>query len=397
MKGGQIAAIALVPLLFLVVLFPILFGGSSSSAAACTPGGSVTASDPGAGVGQWSAQQVANATELVKIGAEMNVPARGQTLIVAAAMDESGLIPKGQVGITNAQGRAYGILQQTPYESGGTWGTIAQVMDIDYAARGFYTHLLQVPNWQTLAPTVAIHAVQRNADPNVYAQWWQPAVDLVTAITGGSPSTSTASPSPSAAAGAGSSSELAATDACGAAAQYIDADSQQLAQQIVAETNTGAIKWLSPSNFPEIQYAAAGEVVPKCTVDPRILQVIQIAYSTFGQLGISDINRLCLDEHPPGSFDGDAHTANGGGHAVDFYSLGGTATNGADANAVTLIQMLDPVMPAGHSGVGQQECRAQHGTTVQTVNMTQFADACNHIHVQVDPNNDAPLTDGSGQ
>ncbi|MGH3352281.1 MAG: hypothetical protein ACRDPS_16555 [Nocardioides sp.] len=177
-------AAVLAPLLLMIVLIPAL-GGKEEEAAGCAPAGStLQANAPGSGVGQWSAQQAANAAQLISVGAELNMPARAQTLIVAAAMDESNLIPQGQQGgITNAGGRAYGILQQTPYESGGDWGTIAQVMDIDYAARQFYRHLVDVPGWETMAPTAAIHAVQRNADPTVYAKFWDPALELVNAIS----------------------------------------------------------------------------------------------------------------------------------------------------------------------------------------------------------------------
>lgn len=203
------AAIALAPLVLVVALIPVLGGNKPDPS--CSPAGtSLTANLPGHGVGSWSTEQVNNAAQLITVGEQMNMPARAQTLIVAAAMDESNLIPKGQIGLSNAGGRAYGILQQTPFESGGTWGSIAEVMDIGYAARGFYSHLIKVPGWQTMAPTLAIHAVQRNADPMVYAPFWGPATELVAAIT--RDSSTTASTAPSAPAGSPASATAQPVD-----------------------------------------------------------------------------------------------------------------------------------------------------------------------------------------
>lgn len=184
MNMTKIGAIGVALVLATIALIPALFGSNPAGADPCSPGGDTIHADlPAQSVGRWSAKQVNNAARLMAVGTKMNVPARAQKLIVTAAIDESNLIPQGQQGgITNAGGRAYGILQQTPYESGGSWGTIDQVMDIEYAAKQFYDHLLEVPGWETMAPTVAIHAVQRNADPNVYAQFWDDGLALVDAI-----------------------------------------------------------------------------------------------------------------------------------------------------------------------------------------------------------------------
>ena len=112
--------------------------------------------------------------------------------------------------------------------------------------------------------------------------------------------------------------------------------------------------------------------------------MITIAPNTFGKLGISSINRKCTGQIL-GAGAASAHYANGGGHAVDFYSLGGTATTGADANAVKLLQALDPVMPAGASGTGQSNCRAGRGSALTFANARQFSDSCTHVHVEVRP------------
>ncbi|AYG05557.1 hypothetical protein [Gryllotalpicola protaetiae] len=339
----------------------VVMGAVPQNDAACAAGtASLQSASTHAAVDNYSGDQLANAAAIINAGDAMGVPAQGVVIGVMTAMGESSLQALNYGDKAGPDSR--GLFQQRA-----SWGTLAQRMDATTSADLFFTHLLAVPGWQNMTPTAAAHAVQRNADPNHYMPFYKPAEDVVAALAG--------------------------TDAaCADTAAAVSGDSRQLAQQIVDETTAGTIAWLTPSNFPEIQYAAEGRTVANCQVDPRILQVIQIAYKTFGKLGISDINRLCLNEHPPGSFNGDAHTANGGGHAVDFYAFGGTATNGADANAIKLIKALDPIMPAGHSGIGQENCRAAAGTSVTLAHMSQFADACTHLHVQVDPNNPAPLT-----
>jgi hypothetical protein len=52
------------------------------------------------------------------------------------------------------------------------------------AATNFFTALLRVPGWQAMAPTLAAHAVQRNADPYHYERFWDDAVQIVAALTG---------------------------------------------------------------------------------------------------------------------------------------------------------------------------------------------------------------------
>lgn len=58
------------------------------------------------------------------------------------------------------------------------WGTVAQLMNQDYAINVFYTQLAKVPNWQNLAPGVAAQKVQVSAYPDAYAKW-EPAANTL--------------------------------------------------------------------------------------------------------------------------------------------------------------------------------------------------------------------------
>lgn len=51
------------------------------------------------------------------------------------------------------------------------WGTVAQLMDQEYAISAFYAALGRVVGWQDLAPGVAAQRVQVSAFPDAYAKW----------------------------------------------------------------------------------------------------------------------------------------------------------------------------------------------------------------------------------
>ena len=55
--------------------------------------------------------------------------------------------------------------------------------------------------------------------------------------------------------------------------------------------DNGTLSGSSPDHLKEIRWIAEGKTVPNCGIDTRILQVITVAYQTFGKIGISDINR----------------------------------------------------------------------------------------------------------
>lgn len=181
---GKKVAIGLV--VVIVGLAAIMLGSENPPpppASGCSGGaGVIAAARPVAG---YSRQQVGDAVVIINTAKQMGLTKHDQELGVMVSMDESGLIPKGQNGITDAQGRAYGIFQQTPYTSGGSWGTKAQVMNPVYAAKKFFEKLKTVPNRDSMLPTLAGHATQGNLDPYVYQSFWKPAVRLVNTLSSG--------------------------------------------------------------------------------------------------------------------------------------------------------------------------------------------------------------------
>jgi hypothetical protein len=345
-----IAAVVMV----LVGVFIVSGGGNMPPKQCATPIADPTSAAQLPAVEGYSGDQLVNAARIVNAGAAMGVDTRGQTIAVMTAMGESSLINIDYGDTAGPDSR--GLFQQRA-----SWGTHSDRMTPATAAGFFYQRLVKVPEWDTLTPTAAAHAVQRNADPDHYTTYYPAAEAVVAALSTGN-------------AGCGTGT--------------VGGDAQQLAQGLVEKLDAGTITGLTPDHMKEIRGIAANDVQQNCGINLAILQVISIAANTFERIGISDINRLCTGQYlgNPNS----SHWANGGGHAVDFYSFNGVPTTGADGNAIQLLNIVGPMMPEG-SAVGQVQCRASAGTALDLPGMNQFNDTCHHLHVQVTPENTASL------
>jgi cell wall-associated NlpC family hydrolase len=137
------------------------------------------------------AEQVPNAETVQATGVAMGVPARGQVVALATALQESGLR-----NLTYGDRDSLGLFQQRPSQG---WGTAAQILDPVYASTRFYEALQAVSGWQSLTVAQAAQAVQRSAVPDAYGTWEPLATALQAAIAPLLPSAgSTPSPVPSA-------------------------------------------------------------------------------------------------------------------------------------------------------------------------------------------------------
>ena len=71
------------------------------------------------------------------------------------------------------------------------------------------------------------------------------------------------------------------------------------------------------------------------------------------------------------------------GEAVDVYTIDGTSTSGADANALTLLQEIvdGKLLPQG-AGIGQSTCgRESMNNTLIAAGYDPHSDTCNHLHL----------------
>ena len=153
------------------------FSGSAAGAAGPAPGTTLPAS-----IGPFRGEQIINAAQIIIAGNDLGVDAHGQVLAVMTAIGESTLIAVDHGDAAGPDSR--GLFQQ---RANGAWGSYSDRMDPRTAATSFFRALLQVPGWESMAPTLAAHRVQSNADPSYYTPYFSAAVQLVAAL-GGDPS-----------------------------------------------------------------------------------------------------------------------------------------------------------------------------------------------------------------
>lgn len=107
-------------------------------------------------------EQIRNAKSIQATGVAMKVPARGQIVALATALQESGLR-----NLDYGDRDSLGLFQQRPSQG---WGTATQVRDPVQASAKFYKELLSVSGWQSMTVTQAAQAVQQSGSPDAYAR-----------------------------------------------------------------------------------------------------------------------------------------------------------------------------------------------------------------------------------
>ncbi|WP_331736749.1 C40 family peptidase (plasmid) [Streptomyces canus] len=105
-------------------------------------------------------QQLTNAKIIVATGIQLNIPARGQVIALATALQESALR-----NLNHGDRDSLGLFQQRPSQG---WGTRAQIQDPVYASKKFYTALKSVKGWESMPVTVAAQKVQKSGTPDAY-------------------------------------------------------------------------------------------------------------------------------------------------------------------------------------------------------------------------------------
>ncbi|WP_371602234.1 C40 family peptidase [Streptomyces sp. NBC_01220] len=141
------------------------------------------------------AEQVPNAKTIQATGVAMSIPARGQIVALATALQESGLR-----NLNYGDRDSLGLFQQRPSQG---WGTANEILDPVHSSTKFYEGLQKVSGWQSLSITQAAQAVQRSGLPDAYAKWEPLATALQQAIEPLLSKSRDASPSPSPSGSAG--------------------------------------------------------------------------------------------------------------------------------------------------------------------------------------------------
>jgi murein DD-endopeptidase MepM/ murein hydrolase activator NlpD len=201
-----VAAAALLLLLPFAMLVGLLTGilGNPSLICGTAPGaaGGGPAVNPVANAGGlpsvagYSGKQLADAALIMRAAADHGFGLDGQTLGVMVAMGESGITPVNHGDKAGPDSLGY-FQQRDP------WGPTAVRLDPYQSATMFFTGgqggqkgLDDIPGWQSMTPTHAAHAVQRNADPEYYTKFHGPAQQVVAALGGGLPPNPNATPPP---------------------------------------------------------------------------------------------------------------------------------------------------------------------------------------------------------
>lgn len=247
----KVGAAALALILFVPILVgngisatvSAVLGSSSASSVECTLPG-----DASVGVAGYGRDQLANAASIVAVGKRMNVPAQGQVIALAAAMQESTLH-----NLDYGDRDSLGLFQQRPSMG---WGTPAQIMNPTHAATQFYQHLLAVSGWQQKSVNDAAQSVQRSGTPNAYAQHEQTARDVLAAVQDAGCTTTTSN-----AVGTGDCNAIQATNAVALAA--INYACGQRGLPYVWGGNGPADGGFDCSGLTVAAYGAAGVTLPR--------------------------------------------------------------------------------------------------------------------------------------
>jgi hypothetical protein len=162
----------------LLMLAP--FGGGSQSQAACLPLAPGQAGNPRA-AGVLRQMQVDFAKIIDQVAVRRGLPGRATLVALMTALQESQL-----QNLNYGDADSVGLFQQRPAAG---WGTIAQIMDPQYAAEAFFggaappnpPGLVDIDGWPSMSYNDAAQAVQVSGHPELYAQHEQEAKDIAAA------------------------------------------------------------------------------------------------------------------------------------------------------------------------------------------------------------------------
>lgn len=182
-KGKGVVFFVALPALLIGSLFAtvIFFATGGSSAAACTGAAGTADPDnvPTEPVGAFQGEQLSNAAYIMNAASELGLQRNAQVIGVMTAIGESSLrvLDKGDAVGPDSRG----LFQQ---RDNGAWGSYEDRMDPTISSTNFFKALMGVEGWEALEPTLAIHKVQRNADPYHYEKFFDDADAIVTALDG---------------------------------------------------------------------------------------------------------------------------------------------------------------------------------------------------------------------
>lgn len=186
-KGLGPIAFILAPVLVIVSLFGTLILLTGGGAAACAPGSNGSTVDvstvPQGPIAGFDHDQLVAAANIMNAAQQLGLNGVAQQIGVMTAIGESTLRPleygDGAINPDGSVATSIGYFQQQD-----SWGTREQRLDAFQSATLFFQRLPGVQGWETMEPTLVANAIQRNADPYFYVPFWDPAGEIVAALTG---------------------------------------------------------------------------------------------------------------------------------------------------------------------------------------------------------------------
>lgn len=164
-----------------VLAHRVTFPEAPRTIAACPAVAPITVASitvPAGPVDGYCQDRLVNAAYIIDAARSFGIGTHTQAIGVMTAMGESGLrnLPYGDAAGTDSRG----LFQQ---RANGAWGSLTDRMTPYTAARNFFAALVRLPDWKSLSPTQAAHAVQANQDPNFYTPYWPGAQAIVAALS----------------------------------------------------------------------------------------------------------------------------------------------------------------------------------------------------------------------
>lgn len=183
-KGSGLLAIVgalfMVPVMIVLLLVVTVTGAPAANGLCAVPGVAGDASTVQGSVAGFSGVQLENAAEIMGAATDVGLPVAAQILGVQTAIGESTLEVLEYGDLAGPDSR--GLFQQ---RDNGAWGSLADRLNPRISATNFFKGLQRVEGWEALEPSIAIHRVQRNDNPNHYTQFRSAATEVVKALAGG--------------------------------------------------------------------------------------------------------------------------------------------------------------------------------------------------------------------
>lgn len=123
-----------------------------------------------------TAEQADNIGLIVAGSIRHGLPARGATIAIATAIQESSLR-----NIDYGDRDSVGLFQQRPSMG---WGSVEEIMDPYYSTDKFYNSLKHLDGWQDMEVTVAAQRIQVSGYPDAYADHEEEGRLWASALTG---------------------------------------------------------------------------------------------------------------------------------------------------------------------------------------------------------------------